>query len=96
MEEQTKPVDKQEDLLDTVPYDQLLALAKEKTKEAKTLTTKNGRLESRYVEMFKESKLLKKDQVVFIDFLKIVFEDIDVKQIGGWEIGEITSKWTKR
>jgi predicted nuclease with TOPRIM domain len=53
--------------------EQLQNLLKETMKENKTLQNKNAKLESKYVELFKEHKLLKKDHTTFITFLAQYF-----------------------
>lgn len=44
-------------------------------KENKSLQNKNAKLESKYVELFKEHKLLKKDHAVFVSFFGRFFKE---------------------
>ena len=46
---------------------------KETIKENKILQNKNSKLEAKYVELFKESKAVKKDHSVFVAFLNKLF-----------------------
>lgn len=48
-------------------------MLKETLKENKSLQNKHSKLEAKYVEIFKESKNLKKDHTVFVSFLAKYF-----------------------
>lgn len=55
--------------------EQMQILLKETMKENKSLLNKNAKLETKYVELFKEHKLLKKDHAVFVSiFLRYFLE----------------------
>ena len=54
---------------------------KEKNKELKVLQTKNSKLETKYVELFKEQKNLKKNIAILSDFVKVVLPDYDISRL---------------
>ena len=54
-------------------------LLKETMKENKSLQSKNSKLEGKYVELFKENKLLKQDRNNFVSFAASFFTDAEGK-----------------
>lgn len=58
-------------------------LLKDKLKEIKTLSSKNSKLEAKYIDLFKENKSVKKEGAMGMELVAVMVESLghDVKYV---------------
>lgn len=69
--------------------DQLQGLLRDTVKENKSLQSKNSKLETKYVELFKEHKAYKKDHSTFLALLAKTLPNFAEQPLGLYELPEL-------
>ena len=62
----------------------------------KVLYTKNKKLQVKYIELFKEQKLLKKDWTSLTNIIREILPTLDDKPVGRYDIEEMKELWNTK
>jgi hypothetical protein len=76
MTEVVPPAPEEKVDFESMSKETLITMINEKIKEITSLKGRNSKLESKYISVFKEHKLYKKDHEVSSAFLKMVFSSM--------------------